>query len=345
MRLDGPFALPDDDLETIAPALRRLAGQRLLITGGTGFVGKWLLASLLHANRHHGAGLHATVLSRDPGRFLRQFPALADEPALAWCQGDVRDFTPPAGLALDACIHAATDVASAPDAQAVFDTCVTGTRRVIDIATQAGARRLLLLSSGAVYGPSQGGERLSEGHRGGPDPLNPASAYAEGKRAAEQLTALAQAAGRLHTSVARCFAFVGPYLPLDKQFAVGNFLSAARDGQPIAIQGDGTPLRSYLYAGDLARWLWILLAQAPGGSACNLGGDEAVSIRDLAERVVAATGRHVPVTVARAPGAGPVSSYLPDLTRARQLGLQGERPLDEALRRTWAWLQHTGGLA
>lgn len=106
MHLGGPFALPDDDLEAIAPALRPLVGQRLLIAGDADFAGRWLLASPIHANRHHGAGLHAAVLSRHATRTLRQSPALTVAPKLDWCQGDVCDFQTPASLAPADLTHA-----------------------------------------------------------------------------------------------------------------------------------------------------------------------------------------------------------------------------------------------
>jgi dTDP-glucose 4,6-dehydratase len=146
----------------------------------------------------------------------------------------------------------------------------------------------------------------------------------------------------LATTVARGFAFVGPGLPLDVHFAIGNFIRDALAGGPLAIGGDGTPLRSYLYAADMVEWLVTILLHGQAGRAYNVGSEEALSIREIADRVagVAAStlagGRRPEVIVARQPTPrSPAERYVPDCTRARvELGLVPATSLDEGIRRT-----------
>ncbi|MCR5866969.1 NAD(P)-dependent oxidoreductase [Aquincola sp. J276] len=337
----SPLHIPAEDLERCHDLLNlaswhALAGRRLFVTGGTGFVGKWLLATLLNADEKLGLDCRVTVLSRDPSAFQRSWPAIAGR--VDWVTGDVRDFSIGTDR-FDVIIHAATDVIAHASPEDVFSTCLDGTRRVLTLARHCGAGQLLLVSSGAVYGPLPVGmTHVPESHLGGPDPLLSGSAYGEGKRVSEWLAALAANNG-LAVKIARIFSLVGPHLPLDKHFAIGNFLRAAMAGDEIVIQGDGTPHRSYLHSADMAAWLWAVLLRGHSGRAYNVGADESLSIAALADRVCRALGRSPRVVVQKQPQPGTFPShYVPDITRARhELGLEAPLPLDQAIIRTARW--------
>lgn len=345
MSAPEPLRLPPvDDLQHVFRQLpedlwRGLAGRRIFLTGGTGFVGKWLLATLAEANRRLDLGARVTVLSRDPAAFCTAAPSLAQAGGVEWLRGDVRDFAFPVGE-YDTVIHAATDVVAKAAPEEIFDTCIAGTRRVLDFAAQARTQDFLLVSSGAVYGRQPADlARVPEGYPGAPDPMSPGSAYGQGKRAAEWLTAAAGARTALRVRSARCFAFVGPYLPLDKHFAIGNFIGAALGGREIVIEGDGTPLRSYLHAADMAAWLWAVLLKGRAGAAYNVGADTAISIADLAHRVCRVLDVPDRVRVMGTPDpARPAERYVPDNGLARaELGLAAPMALDEAIARTARW--------
>lgn len=339
--------IPTIDLDSVRRHVRgweQLSGERLLLTGGTGFIGKWLLASFLHANRTHNLGARIAVLSRDVGSFLARHPELDGTADIDWIEGDIRSFDLPAGMSCRYCIHAATDVAKTRHPADIFEDCIVGTRRVIDQSGRAGVSRLLLLSSGAVYGPApEHVKMLNETFSGAPDTMDPRNAYGEGKRAAELLCVTAGAEAQIHVSVARCFAFVGPHLPLNKHFAIGNFIADAMAERTIEIQGDGTPLRSYMYAADLAEWLWVTLFRGRNRRAYNVGGDIAISIEELARLTATTLGSGSLVRVAKlAENGQPISRYLPDTSRARnELDLHQRIPLQEAIRRTADWAKRT----
>lgn len=331
----------DEVLTATAPLWEEMRGQRLFVSGGTGFFGCWLVVSFLHINRALGLNAEMTVLTRDGEAFLHKMPHLRGESALRLLGGDVRDFGFPRGEYAFV-IHAATQASArqlSEEPHTMLATILLGTERMLSFAAHAGTRKLLLTSSGAVYGPQPPAlSHMSEEYGGAPDPLLPGSVYGEGKRAAELMCSLA-AEGGLEVKIARCFAFLGPHLPLDTHFAAGNLLRDALAGRTIEVASDGTAIRSYLYAGDLAIWLWTMLFRAPSMRAYNVGSEEAVSVRELAETVAEVVRPGVAVRV-QSPSTATASRYVPSTTRAQtELGLRQRVSLGEGLRRTAAWHQ------
>jgi dTDP-glucose 4,6-dehydratase len=319
-----------------------LRGARLFATGGTGFFGCWLLESFAWACDALQLNASLTVLTRSPEAFRRKAPHLASHPSIAILQGDVRTFPFPEGR-FTHLIHGAADASAALNRErplVMLDTIVDGARRTLDFAVHCGATRFLMISSGAVYGAQPADvERVPETYEGGPATTDPRSAYAEGKRLAELLGAVYAARHGFACPIARPFAFAGPYLPLDTHFAIGNFIADCLNRRPIEIRGDGAPSRSYLYAADLAIWLWTILLRGQSCRAYNVGSEEAVSIAGLAATVRATLGATEPVRIAGQPRPGiPAERYVPDTSRARtELGLRQTVSLEEAIRRTAAW--------
>jgi nucleoside-diphosphate-sugar epimerase len=319
-----------------------LRGMRIFVTGGTGFFGCWLLESFLWANDVLGLNAEAVVLSRDPEAFRRRAPHLADHPAVRFHAGDVRHFEFPVGN-FSHIIHGATEASAKLNEDnplLMFATIVQGTRRTLDFAVQCGAEKFLLTSSGAVYGKQPPDmTHLPEDYVGAPDPGDARSAYGEGKRAAEMLCAIYSEKHKLETKIARCFAFVGPYLPLDVHFAIGNFIRDGLRGGPIVVKGDGTPYRSYLYAADLVIWLWTILCHAESGRPYNVGSEEEISVGDLANTVSKVFRPEVEVHVlSRAVPGKAAERYTPATRRARtELNLQQSIGLESAIKRTVCW--------
>lgn len=326
----------DEDLAQVnaalAPLWPRLSGARIFMTGGTGFIGRWMLEALARS----GVDAEVTLLSRDPEGFSARAPHLAARFQLL--RGDVTGFDPPEG-SFTHVIHAATDASAAlnaGDPRRMFDTIVTGTRRALDFALDRGAERFFFLSSGAVYGPQPWHvTHVSEDWQGAPDPRDPRSAYGEGKRAAEMLCTIYARQFGLDTVNARIFALLGPLLSLDIHFAAGNFIRDAIAGRSIRVEGSGEAVRSYLYAADLTVWLWTLLIAGRNGAVFNLGSEEAVSIANLARRTADILGAPGVEILGRPdPGWNP-GRYVPSTAAIRTaLNVAPKTSLDEAIRRT-----------
>ena len=299
-----------------------LAGQRVFITGGTGFFGLWLL-SALRILRANGIDVQACVLSRNPNKFLVRYPQFRDQTWLNFIAGNVRDFEIPTQK-FDLLIHAATETSMAAHADSIkmFDDIVFGTQRILQLARSSGVRRILLISSGAVYGPQQA--HITHQPDDSLTACNPwldGSAYGEGKRAMELMGAILQNNSEIECLSARCFTFCGPGIPLDAHFAIGNFIRDALFGNKIRVHGDGSPKRSYLYGADLAIWLLYLLIKGRSGESYNVGSDEQLSIKELALKVRDLLAPNSEVTFMKETGLvnSNIGSYVPSIARARSL--------------------------
>lgn len=266
-----------------------MTASHILLTGGTGFFGKSLLRHWAELEQKGEQIAQVTLLSRNPKQFAVQHPELVAHNWLNLVQGDVCLFhSLPRAKNFTHVIHAASDSTAGPrlTPQQRFDQIVTGTRNVLDLALASGVSRFLFTSSGGVYGPQPKElERIPEDYLGMPDPLDPANSYSIAKRCAEHLCALYFDHYGLETVIARCFTFVGQDLPLDAHFAIGNFIRDAIDASEITLNGDGTPIRSYMDQRDLAIWLCALLVSGKAGEAYNVGSDQALTIAELANRV------------------------------------------------------------
>jgi nucleoside-diphosphate-sugar epimerase len=343
---DPPLAAADLDLvlQLTEPIWNELRNQRLFLTGGTGFFGTWLLSSFLYINKTLALNAAATVLTRSPNAFSARAPHLATDSAITLLRGDVCTFDPPHGP-FEFVLHAATEVVVSPTIEAHspsarFGAIADGTARMLDFAATHATRKFLLTSSGAVYGQQPADlTHIPEDYVAPPEPLTAASAYAEGKRASERMCSLYAQQSSAEFKIARCFAFAGPGLPLDANFAIGNFIRDAMNGTDLQIAGDGTPQRSYLYAADLAIWLWTILFKAPPLEPFNVGSEDAISITDLARLTVETLAAQLSIQIAQqpTPNASP-ARYVPSTQRAQQqLGLRQTVSLAGSIRRTAAW--------
>ncbi|MEH2264246.1 NAD-dependent epimerase/dehydratase family protein [Nostoc sp.] len=294
--------------------------KRIFITGGTGFFGCWLLESFTYIVEQLKLSAQAVILTRNPEKFKQKCPHLFHHPALEFHQGDICDFPFPKGE-FSHLIHAGTSTNAKlyqNNQLGMLNEIIEGTRRTLELAKVSGVKKYLLTSSGAVYGKQPNTmSHIPETYQGSPDTCNISSSYGEGKRVSELLCTLSHQQYGIETKIARCFAFVGAYLPLNLHFAIGNFIRDAIEGKTIKVQGDGTPLRSYLYASDLMIWLWTILFKGKSCFPYNVGSDQAISISELAKVVAEICSPTTDIHIGEAPLDSEISErYIPSVQRA-----------------------------
>jgi dTDP-glucose 4,6-dehydratase len=281
--------LPVEDLEHIYQNTQDIwesfRGKSIFLTGGTGFFGKWILNSFIYINQKLELNAKLILLTRNKNAFFELFPDLLDRKEVIFIQGDVCTFDFPEEK-IDYIIHAATEASVKLNLESplvMFNTVVNGTKRVLDLAVIKNVKSLLFTSSGAVYGNQPDFiSHIEENYNGAPELTNSSSVYGEAKRMAEVLCSVYYKHNNISVKIARCFAFVGPYLPLDSNFAAGNFIHNVLKKEDIIIKGDGSSLRSYMYASDLTVWIWIILFKGESNLPYNIGSDLSISIKELA---------------------------------------------------------------
>lgn len=288
--------------------------RKVLITGGTGFFGK----SILDYFSQNPCPYDFTLLSRHgltSNNLKFQIKQLL---------GDVRTFDV-GSERFDYVIHAATPARTDVPDDEMRSIILDGTANAIRQSKKSGVTKFMMVSSGGVYG--KGFTRpISED-----DEPHPFTAYGQAKLQAEQMAI----DSGLHALIPRCFAFVGKHLDRNAHFAIGNFMRDALAGRDIVINGDGTAMRSYMYADDLVEWLFAILERGVSGRAYNVGSLDGVSIRELANIVRDTLSSNSAVKVLGKSVSGAANYYVPVIKRvADELGLVLKCNLMDAIRRS-----------
>lgn len=323
-----------DDLALIAEKLTKdfefYKNQKIFLTGGTGFFGKWLLETFIYLNEVHKLNISVTILSRSPKKFAENQPYLANHENFMLIKGDVRSFSD-LNESYDLIIHAATDASveiNRTNPELMRDTILDGARNICDFSKKVGCKRILYTSSGAAYGPQPKNlSHIPETFLDNPL-FNHNDAYASSKLKSEEYF---KDNVSCDIVIARCFAFSGPYLPLSGEYAFGNFISDVLQDRNIIIKGDGTPVRSYLYAADLIIWLLRILSSGRSGEIYNVGSKESISIKHLAKEI----SLEKVETITLSKSDGNTNVYVPCIDKAEtELGLKMYTSLKNAIIKT-----------
>jgi UDP-glucuronate decarboxylase len=266
-----------------------LNGESIFITGGTGFFGTSLLYSLLRVRKTQPLDIKITLLTRNISVFSKKHPLLFTSDFIDCLEGDIRNFAFPEkkySKIFHLATTSATETFNGEDQLNKYKLLVDGTERLMQFAGKCGVKKVLFTSSGIVYGELLDGiTSVDESYSGAPSTIVANSALAHGKRSAEFLISYYADKYNFDYVIARCFSFVGPDLPLDIHYAVGNFIFDALYKDVIEVKGDGLAVRSYLDTNDLIVWLLRLMSRKCDHNIYNVGSDQQISISKLAHLI------------------------------------------------------------
>lgn len=315
-----------------------LSTRRILLTGGTGFVGTWLLRALEIVYKNYGGLGTTTVLARSFRPW--HYNLASGNQRIKLLEHDVRELRANELPGFELVLHCATPSTSPTGPRADLElskTIIEGQQSLLR-SLRPSAPRFVFISSGAVYGDSRGRESsFGETDFVGVDPLS-GSTYGESKRLAEHRLCLAHDAGEIDLTIARLFAFSGPFLPWNAHFAIGNFTRDVARRRTIHVASDGLSLRSYLHGSDLVAWVFAIAANGASRSAYNVGSSRKLSIGELAHVVNdVLEGRGVKITRKPRPPQE-IDNYTPSVEKSRrELNVVESTTLEESIIAGYLW--------
>jgi dTDP-glucose 4,6-dehydratase len=311
-----------------------MAGRRVVVTGGAGFLGSHLCEALL------ARGDSVVAIDNLVTGSVTNIEPLFGRPGFTFVEHDVSAYVWVPGE-VDAVLHFASPASPVDYLEIPIQTLKVGslgTHNCLGLAKAKDAR-FLLASTSEVYGDPQVHPQ-PETYWGHVNPVGPRGVYDEAKRFAEAMTMAYHRYHGLEVRIVRIFNTYGPRLRREDGRVVSNFLLQALEGKPLTVYGDGSQTRSFCYVDDEIRGILALLDSDLTGPV-NIGNPGEFTIGELAEIVLDVTGSSSEIVHEPLPVDDPTQRK-PDITLASErLGWQPQVSLREGLERTAAWFRQS----
>jgi nucleoside-diphosphate-sugar epimerase len=320
----------------------RLRGQKVLITGASGFLAAYMVETLLFLNETQGLEIQIFALVRSRQRFESRFAHVLGRSDLVCIEQDVSnplefDVRP------DYIIHAASQASPkyySTDPIGTLSANTLGTAALLKLAALSKSKGFLFFSSGEVYGQTDRVPTL-EGDFGFVDPTSVRACYAESKRMGENMCVSWHHQAGVPATIVRPFHTYGPHMLLNDGRVYADFVANILNNQPITMKSDGTARRAFCYAADAVAGFWTVLLNGTHGEAYNIGNPAGeISIGELAEILVELYPEKK-LSVLLAPRendstylVSPIVRNCPDITKVEKLGWLPRTPVREGFKKT-----------
>ena len=317
-----------------------MKNQTILITGGTGFVGKWVIEMISYINKKSDYNIKLILMARDIEKFKTEVPHLHEKKFISYIEKNTRDISDLPNET-DYIIHAA----GSPDKRdhisdpiKTIDNSYLGTKALYESAVHLKKlKKIIVLSSHQIYGDNDSGELIKEDYKG---VIKRNLIYSQSKVLTELLSKVFIKNNNLPIIIMRPFAFLGPYQSLEKPWAINNFIRDVILGSSVRILGNPTIKRSYLYGSDMAYWILKTLIAGKTNDVYNLGSSQPITLFDLAKLIIKISKKNDTEIINKSS----IDDFLkndtivPDVSKIKKIiGLEEKHTIEQSVYRTILW--------
>ena len=260
--------------------------KKILLVGGTGFIGKWLVMTFNQLNKKYKTNITIFILTRDKYKFLKHYSEFKKIKSVIFIQGDILNFKIK-NIDFDYIIHAGSDLkVEKKDQGKYLKELSIGSKRIFGIKNKKIKTRILFLSSGSVYKNNNATNKIGESKFYLPSKFPIDNTYAFGKILAEIFAKLFIKFKNKNIIIVRGFSFVGPYQQFERGFAITDFIKDSLENKDIKLNNGNNIFRSYLYIADLIIWLLHILVRSKKGEIYNVGSDKEINLTKLSKKII-----------------------------------------------------------